>query len=84
LPGLTRAPALITIRPSSPDQVVQGRMAKERFNELDERKKRAILDAAAPEFADRGYNGASINQVIRDAGISKGTMYYYFNGKEDL
>jgi AcrR family transcriptional regulator len=36
------------------------------------------------EFADRGYEAASLNRIIERAGISKGTLYYYFEDKEDL
>lgn len=39
---------------------------------------------ALEEFASRGYYEASLNRVIEAAGISKGSMYYYFDGKEDL
>lgn len=39
---------------------------------------------ALEEFAARGYYEASLNRVIEAAGISKGSMYYYFDGKEDL
>lgn len=43
-----------------------------------------ILRAAAEEFAARGFHDASLNRVIEAAGISKGSMYYYFDSKEDL
>ena len=36
------------------------------------------------EFAAHGFHDASLNRVIESAGISKGSMYYYFDGKEDL
>lgn len=44
----------------------------------------ALLDAALAEFAANGYEGASLNRVIASVGVSKGAMYYYFDGKEDL
>lgn len=43
-----------------------------------------MLEAAATEFAARGYEGASLNRLIERAGISKGAFYYYFDGKADL
>jgi AcrR family transcriptional regulator len=36
------------------------------------------------EFAAHGFQDASLNRLIESAGISKGSMYYYFDGKEDL
>jgi AcrR family transcriptional regulator len=42
------------------------------------------LRAALDEFSSRGFNAASLNRIIDTAGISKGSMYYYFDGKEDL
>ncbi|MGM0554790.1 MAG: TetR/AcrR family transcriptional regulator [Myxococcota bacterium] len=59
-------------------------MATSRFSNLDEEKQQAILRAAAEEFAQKGFEGASINQIIDSAGISKGSMYYYFEDKADL
>lgn len=59
-------------------------MATARFDNLDPDKQEAILDAAAEEFGEKGYEAASINQIIEKAGISKGSMYYYFEDKRDL
>ncbi len=42
------------------------------------------MQAARGEFAGRGFHDASLNRIIEAAGISKGSMYYYFDGKEDL
>lgn len=36
------------------------------------------------EFGAHGYEGASYNKIIQKIGISKGSMYYYFENKEDL
>ncbi|MCG8419810.1 MAG: TetR/AcrR family transcriptional regulator [Proteobacteria bacterium] len=59
-------------------------MSLPRFKKLDQARQRAILDAAASEFAERGFQGASYNRIIEAAGISKGAMYYYFADKDDL
>jgi AcrR family transcriptional regulator len=59
-------------------------MATARFENLPEEKQSQILDAAAEEFAENSYETASINRIIELAGISKGSMYYYFEGKADL
>ena len=59
-------------------------MPRPRFAKLDPAKKEAILTAALEAFASHGFDGASYNQIIEKAGISKGAMYYYFDDKEDL
>lgn len=59
-------------------------MPRPRFARLDPAKKEAILHAALDAFASHGFDGASYNQIIEKAGISKGAMYYYFDDKEDL
>jgi len=55
-----------------------------RFESLDKSLKARILDVSKQEFAARGYEGASYNKIIQKIGISKGSMYYYFENKEDL
>jgi AcrR family transcriptional regulator len=59
-------------------------MARPRFNKLPAEQQQAILQAAVEEFATHGYAAASLNRIIEAAGISKGSMYYYFDGKEEL
>ena len=59
-------------------------MARKRFSELEGTRREGILEAAAVEFAARGYGGGSVNRIIDRAGISKGSLYYYFDDKEDL
>lgn len=59
-------------------------MPSERFEKLDEKKRQRILDAARQEFARVPYEAASINQIIRNAGISRGSFYTYFEDKRDL
>jgi AcrR family transcriptional regulator len=59
-------------------------MVRPRFAKLPPAQQRAILAAAVEEFAAHGFHDASLNRVIESAGISKGSMYYYFDGKDDL
>ncbi len=59
-------------------------MARARFGRLPPEKQEAILAAAAHEFAERGYEAASLNRIIERAGSSKGSLYYYFDDKADL
>src|SRR5437764_15237675 len=59
-------------------------MVRPRFFKLPPSQQQTILRAAVEEFAAHGFHDASLNRVIEAAGISKGSMYYYFDGKEDL
>ncbi len=59
-------------------------MATERFMKLSQDKKDRILDAAVQEFARVPFEDASINQIIKAAGISRGSFYTYFEDKRDL
>lgn len=43
-----------------------------------------ILDAAKKVFEDYGYNGARMQQIADEAGISKASLHYYFRSKENL
>ncbi|MCL2562802.1 MAG: TetR/AcrR family transcriptional regulator [Oscillospiraceae bacterium] len=56
----------------------------EAFLALPEEKQKAILDAAAAEFADYGYDQASTNRIVAAAGIGKGMLFYYFGCKQEL
>lgn len=59
-------------------------MARTRFDNVDPDRQEAILAAASDDFAAHGYAGASLNRIIEAAGISKGSLYYYFDDKADL
>lgn len=56
----------------------------EKFRGLDEEKQQKILDASLKEFAEHGYDKASTNRIVKEAGIGKGMLFYYFNSKQDL
>lgn len=57
---------------------------KETFKNLNEDKKQRIFNAAIQEFSTCSFSDASINQIIKTAGIPRGSFYQYFNDKEDL
>ncbi len=59
-------------------------MPTERFFRLPDKKKEAVRTAAAKEFARALPEEASINRIIHDAEISRGSFYTYFQDKEDL
>lgn len=50
----------------------------------DSSKRRQILDGARKIFLDLGFDGASMGEIARAAGVSKGTLYVYFADKNRL
>ncbi len=49
-----------------------------------ENRKTEILDAAEMLFVARGYAETTVNDILREVGIAKGTFYYYFQSKEEV
>lgn len=54
------------------------------FSELDSEKQQRIIDAALTEFAEYGYENGSTNRIVKNCGISKGSLFKYFENKEEL
>ncbi len=50
----------------------------------EERRTEEILGAAFRVFSIKGYHNATVDDIAQEAGISKGTCYQYFPGKEDI
>ena len=59
-------------------------MPKETFFNLQDKKREVIENAAIDEFAQHGYDNASINRIVSAAGIAKGSFYQYFEDKKDV
>jgi AcrR family transcriptional regulator len=55
-----------------------------RFERLTPKRQAALLKVARRHLARDGLEKASFNQIIVDAGISKTSAYFYFDGKDDL
>ena len=61
--------------------------APDRFEHLSPRARRTVrqlMEAACHAFAEHGYYGAKIDDVIKEAGVARGTFYKYFDDKLDL
>lgn len=58
-------------------------MARPQSADYDDRR-RAILDAAADLFAERGFHGCSISDLANACGMSKSLLYHYFTAKEGI
>ena len=50
----------------------------------DSAKRRQIMDGARAVFLAQGFDAASMGEIARAAGVSKGTLYVYFDSKEKL
>jgi AcrR family transcriptional regulator len=55
-----------------------------RQERLDDAKRTRLMEAAIEEFAEHGFDAASYNKIIERSGLSKGTVYYYFDNKDSL
>ena len=51
---------------------------------IQQRNRILILDAALEVFSRHGYRGATLDQIAKQAGLSKPNILYYFGGKEDI
>jgi len=52
--------------------------------ERAEQTRNAILEAAASRFDAVGFLGASLSDILAEAGVTKGALYFHFKAKEDL
>lgn len=59
--------------------VIVNENKKRSFEKRDE-----LIEVAMVEFGEKGYENASLNNILKEAGISKGTFYYHYKNKEDL
>lgn len=54
------------------------------FKSLKIEKQERIINAAIKEFVQSGFDKASTNEIVKEAGISKGSLFNYFNNKKEL
>lgn len=57
---------------------------KNHRHEQAENSKKRLMVAASRLFLQNGYQGVSINDICRDAGLTKGAFYYHFTSKDEL
>jgi len=55
-----------------------------RISKKPEERKGEILDAAELLFGSKGYSRTTINDILQEVGIAKGTFYYHFQSKEEV
>lgn len=54
------------------------------FEKLPEEKQKNIIKAAVDEFGVNGFDNASTDKIAAEAGIAKGSLFYYFGSKKNL
>ncbi|KLO21529.1 TetR family transcriptional regulator [Marinitoga sp. 1197] len=59
-------------------------MPKKTFFNLPEKKRKRIIDAAIKEFSIYSFSKSSVNRIVKNSKISKGSFYQYFENKKDL
>ena len=57
--------------------------AKPRRTESEPVRRAQLLKAARKVFRAKGYDGASVSEIVREAGVAQGTFYLYFPSKRD-
>jgi len=57
---------------------------EEQFENIRSEKRSLILQAALKLFAEYGYHNCPVAKIAKEAGVSKGLIYNYFSGKQDL
>lgn len=55
-----------------------------KFLSIEPEKQQRIINAAIKEFVKKGYDHASTNEIVKEAGISKGLLFHYFTNKKQL
>jgi AcrR family transcriptional regulator len=68
----------------SPPPPKRGRGRPPKGEGGDASSREQLIAAAAKVFAARGYHGASVDAVVKEAGLSKGTFYWNFASKDEL
>ncbi|WVU11284.1 TetR/AcrR family transcriptional regulator [Natranaerobius thermophilus JW/NM-WN-LF] len=56
----------------------------EKFTNIEPEKQDRVITAALKEFSEHGYEKASTNRIVKQAGIGKGMLFYYFKNKKEL
>ena len=59
-------------------------MPKQTFYHLADAKRKSFLQEAYKEFSQHSFEGASVTNLVKTLGIAKGSVYQYFDDKEDL
>jgi AcrR family transcriptional regulator len=61
------------------DEIIKEKQSKSEINKL--KKQKSLYDAAYELFTTKGVNDTAINDIVKEAGVAKGTFYLYFKDK---
>ncbi len=59
-------------------------MSQKAFEKLSEAERNKIINMCMREFATQGYENASTNRIVKELGIPKGSLFYWFGNKDGL
>ena len=59
-------------------------VVKGKKQERGEATREALVDAARRLFGERGFNSTSLDEIVKEAGVTKGALYHHFSDKEEL
>jgi AcrR family transcriptional regulator len=74
----------ISVRPGEQQDLLESLRRGRPAAGQDPAKRKQIIEGARRVFIDMGFDAASMNDITREAGVSKGTIYVYFANKEEL
>lgn len=60
------------------------KMVIEKTAKKTENARDSLVNAGVVVIAEKGYSGSSVDDIVRQAGVSKGAFYHHFNSKEDF
>ena len=81
---ISPAPSAATAAPQPETAAPPPRPSKVPKTERGRRTLRALLNAAAEEFGEKGFHDAAISQITARAGVATGSFYVYFDSKEAI
>lgn len=57
---------------------------EQRLNSMGEERSKLLINSGLEEFSLRGYDRSSLNTILKNSNISKGSFYHYFKNKEEF
>lgn len=83
-PGAPAAPSQEETAAMIANETVKGRASSAARDLRRQAKIRQILDAATEVFLEEGYAAASVDRIVEKSGVSKATIYSYYDSKENI